>query len=801
VYVANAASNNVSILQGNAVLATVNVGIQPESTVYDSATQCIYIVNTGSNNVTLLNGTQVVGWASAGGTPTFAGYDPRDDYVYVSDDLTNSVLVLHGASIVANVSVNVDPRAAVYDASNGMVYVPSWTDNVLDVFNGTFLVATVGVGVSPIAATYDPGNDGLYSVNFNTANLTHVGTPTNGFPATFTETGLPPGTAWALGLGPARYAVRGASLALALVNGSYTFSTPPLAGFQSVNATGNLSITGAASAVTILFERTYPIAFVEVGLLAGDVWNVSIGPYDNISSAGELDLWEPNGTFTYSVAPVPGFVANWTGDVTVDGAGTMVNVVFSRVFYNVVFLESGLPVGTQWSATVGSITNQSTTTSDRIPEPNGSYSYQIPDLPGFVQSPASGSVYVRGHDTPINIRFTPIYTVTFAEDGLPAGTNWTVRIGAHSVTSDHPTIQFQRTDGRYTYVVNTSDSRFAPNATIGNVTINGAPASVIVLFEPTTPPRLYPVLFHQTGAPLGTAWTVRLTAHLSYYNMSTGAVLGFEVPNGTYAFSVTSNGYLADPPTGNLTVNGSLGGTPNIEIQLALRPHGPPKFSLTFAQAGLALGVPWSIVLGNRTFPSNGAASVVLSEPNGTYAYTVRGVPGYRWVTPGTVTVVGNSPVVPVTFSVRTYAVTFEESGLASGSLWNLSAGGVANSSIGTQLVLWLANGTYMVVVAPIPGYELAPTDIVVIAGSSPAAVPLVFTRAITATAPWLGLSTGDAEALFGLLGLEIVVAVALLAGRRRRPPREMTEVGLGPEEGPPGELLHGELPPLGPGG
>ena len=88
-------------------------------------------------------------------------------------------------------------------------------------------------------------------------------------------------------------------------------------------------------------------------------------------------------------------------------------------------------------------------------------------------------------------------------------------------------------------------------------------------------------------------------------------------------------------------------------------------YSVSFVESGLATGTPWSVLL--RGVPLAGVGStVVVQEPNGTYAFQVPNVTGYT-VHPVSsfVSVAGSNVTIPVTFTALRvlYSVTFTESG------------------------------------------------------------------------------------------------------------------------------------------
>jgi len=346
---------------------------------------------------------------------------------------------------------------------------------------------------------------------------------------------------------------------------------------------------------------TYLVMFTETGLPFATSWSVSADARSNTSTGTGLALYIPNGTFTYTVTPIPGYEANWSGSVQVNAARVGVSVAFTLVTYAVVFEESGLAQGTLWSVDLAGFVHTSTTSAVSFDQPNGSFGYFIPPVAGYVPTATGGNLSVNGTGSTLLVTFSArLYSVTFNERGLPPNTNWSVAIGAAGAASTSSTI---------------------------------------------------------------------------------------EVP-----------------------------------------------------------------------------------EPNGTFDYRVAGVPGYSTTWSGVVTVRGNNPTVTVSFVEVTYLVTFEESGLANDTNWNVTIDGAAHAATTSSLVVELPNGTFDFTVSSVPGYITPPTGSVSVAGASPAAVNLTFVPT-----PSPGGEGGGTTPL-EIVGLVVVVVVAavvaavlLIRGRRRR--------------------------------
>jgi hypothetical protein len=164
----------------------------------------------------------------------------------------------------------------------------------------------------------------------------------------------------------------------------------------------------------------------------------------------------------------------------------------------------------------------------------------------------------------------------------------------------------------------------------------------------------------------------------------------FQEQNGSYTYTVASSNkeYSPSPSSGSFAVNGAA--VQNV-ITFTQVIH-----SVTFNEVGLPSGTTWSVILNGST-QSSTTSSIVFYEPNGTYSYITEAIPGWSPTpTSGSVTLNRNISI-EITFIIKTYEVTFEESGLQSGGIWYLnltgynSSGPIRTSTYSVALV----NGTY----------------------------------------------------------------------------------------------------------
>ncbi len=210
-------------------------------------------------------------------------------------------------------------------------------------------------------------------------------------------------------------------------------------------------------------------------------------------------------------------------------------------------------------------------------------------------------------------------------------------------------------------------------------------------------PPIYNLTF-QAGSWLPSPVTWSLTmANLTLW--SNASNIRFAEPNGTYAYSLHVMGYPSLNTTGLVTVNGSA-------VSILLTQSGGVTYPVTFSEVGLPRGPSWSVTLASSSqSPTTG--SITFTEPNGTFSYTVGSVAGYAASPSSASVTVNGGPISQViTFTAippPTYAVTFLETGLPSGSTWYVNStdsNWISQSTTvvvqnGTTMLVNLVNGTY----------------------------------------------------------------------------------------------------------
>ena len=186
----------------------------------------------------------------------------------------------------------------------------------------------------------------------------------------------------------------------------------------------------------------------------------------------------------------------------------------------------------------------------------------------------------------------------------------------------------------------------------------------------------------------------------------------------------TPQGVAYDSGKGEVFVVNSNQGTVSIIVQ-------PNLYAVTFTETGLFSGTSWSVTLSGSTLSST-TNTIAFTEPNGTYPYTVGAVSGYASSpSSGNVTVNGASQSVPITFTpstVSTYTVTFNESGLPSGTSWSVDLNGTTRTSTTSTVTFTEPNGTYPYTIGSVSGYTSSPSAGSVVVKGANAAQAITFT-------------------------------------------------------------------------
>jgi len=610
--------------------------------------------------------TDTIGFAWENGTITYGivgvpGYSASPAYGMVD---------VNGAAIRVTIAFAPATTEPVTFTESGLLANAGWLVELNDTFE---VSSTNSISFSEPAGiyaftVYGPATG--YLLSPTNGNVTVSGEPASvpvdftalaSYTISFTETGLPAGTCWGVeAIGPdflvSSFSTK-TTVNVSAGNGTYDYLGGAFApNYNTSAAYQHVTVAGSPVPVSVPFtpQALYAVTFTETGLPSGTPWIVGNSEsllLVNSSSGSSIGFLLPNGSFPFVVGLVSAYDRSpASGTLAIEGSAMSQMVAFTRnaseAEYGVAFVESNLPGGTAWNVTVGVETISTTTSTVDFELINGSYAFSVSSVPGFTRSPSSGDVVVEGAPVSQSITFSStsivLYTVTFTETGLQAGTMWSVMLSIETNFSTTASVTFAEGDGSYAFTV-TSIAGYEVSPATGTVVVDSAAAIERITFS-----RLYSASFRESGLPVGTEWSVSLNGSL---NSSTSDLVGFSVPAGDYPYSIASFGrWLPQPAQGNLNVSGP-GATVAIAFVYAYevlfdRPGGVPS------------GSEWSVILsgsGLLTIARAPAASLSRSstlptisfeEPNGTYSYTVLVASDPSYSASGSVTISGNSPAV-----------------------------------------------------------------------------------------------------------------------------------------------------------
>ncbi len=569
-------------------------------------------------------------------------------------------------------------------------------------------VPVVRSGVVDLIASYT-------SVNVTFTPLT--------FRVNFTESGLPSGVSWSVGLnsfyhGTISYPSNTlGEITAYLPNGSYYYFAQPVKAngtvYYPTDRSGFLVVSGSGTHINIRFiSAEYPVTFVEHGLPAGIPWAVNVsGAQYNSNSTGIVTANLLNGTYQYIILGQPGYRANVSaGILGINGSAETVYIQFYNMSYSVSFVESGLPVNTNWQVVISGVSYSSFGTGVvSIELENGSYSFVVPnELTYYVSNLSGGHIMVNGSQagSVIYLSFHSVMDqLTIREAGLPVGIAWDYSISGSSpstIVANYTVLNLL--NGSYTLSFEPSFDSFSglayyPLQSLIQISLNSSDM-VAVNYSAF----VYPIVIAESGLPANASWSA-IVDQKTYYSQS--SQISVSMPNGTYSYYIPNVyvNYYPNVRDGNLTVSG-------FPVNLPIKFH-EQNYTVMFQETGM-VGVGWNVTVSNSTVKlskSTTATSIEYSLPNGSYSYKIAS--SNRDYAPtnysGSFDVSGAAVTVNETFIAYEFSVVFRETGLATLTLWSVTFNGKqysqwSNNST-TITIPHLFNGTYTYTVSQISGY------------------------------------------------------------------------------------------------
>ncbi len=214
-----------------------------------------------------------------------------------------------------------------------------------------------------------------------------------------------------------------------------------------VSTNGNDCVTwvGQVLSVGVPAQRgPYSVNFTEQGLPGGTLWNITTHSTTktntSVGNTGSVLFSLANGTYSYSVGSLSGYIATNAGSYQVRGGPVFIRVIFHQLVYSLTFNETGLPTGAEWWV---DLTNKSESIASNLSayapagfnylEPNATYNYSTGEIGLWIAKPPATHVQISGLAVKVTISFAapPLFNVTFVEKHLLPGTTWGGRVDAN----------------------------------------------------------------------------------------------------------------------------------------------------------------------------------------------------------------------------------------------------------------------------------------------------------------------------------------------------------------------------------
>jgi len=273
--------------------------------------------------------------------------------------------------------------------------------------------------------------------------------------------------------------------------------------YGGVNVIGHnrfISINSPASSSLIKYgdvstqtsnQYLYSDNFSESGLANGTAWGVDVNGTTHTTTGSYINLLVSPGTYSFKATSY-GY-GSLSGSVDVVSSSVNEPLTFSKLpQYSVTFMSSGLPSGVNWTVTMDHMTMSGYTNMLTFTNiPMGTYTYTVADSSSHY-SPlvASGTIDVTSNMTQSVLFKGVTYTVTFNENGLSSGKNWTVTVNGRIYSSTSSSITLTMPIGsNLTYRIG-NETGYISSVRTGNFRVFGNYSVTVNYAKPGVSPTL-----------------------------------------------------------------------------------------------------------------------------------------------------------------------------------------------------------------------------------------------------------------------------------------------------------------------
>ena len=173
------------------------------------------------------------------------------------------------------------------------------------------------------------------------------------------------------------------------------------------------------------------------------------------------------------------------------------------------------------------------------------------------------------------------------------------------------------------------------------------------------------------------------------------------------------------------------------------------NYTVTFHETGLPSGTNWSVSQGTSIKYSVNY-TISFLEPNGSYNFIMGSVGGYRPLPSNfSVNVAGHGSSFVVIYVPAVYPVTFVESGLPGGTIWNVTLGNETNTTSNASITFHVMNGTYNYSIPEVNGIISSTPNGTIVVSGAPVKVFAGFSFPVTFTFYERGLPKGTRWSIF----------------------------------------------------
>ncbi|MEM3851931.1 MAG: hypothetical protein QXP70_02920, partial [Methanomassiliicoccales archaeon] len=453
-----------------------------------------------------------------------------------------------------------------------------------------------------------------------------------------------------------------------------------------------------------------------------DTWNISYEPttyaynFNGFALKGSIinsnyvggnfwnDLEKYPGTLNSLIPYLPPY--NESGNIAYGGDFyPLSNGVGNTGYFPVIFVESGALPGTEWWVDLAGLTKNTTGSAIVFYALPGNYSYMAGSSSGMLIA-SNGTVTVGGYSQGLPIGsvrdlvIEPVYTVTLTESGLPAGYTWVFGVldiqtnaeafylsSFNNATTNSIEIpagfyQFLYSPAGYYYPYFVETSSYHGGNFEAEV---GANMTIPISFVPIN----QTLTIDEYGLAPGATWSATVWMELNGTSQLIGnfssslPFLSLSVVDAVYEVQVYAPGYIAEPSSQSFVLEGSS----SLDFQFI------GIYTVTFGVSGVMAGAQWTVTVGGlnngyEASTTSTSPAAILNLPDGVYYYSITSS-GYTSYSGSFV--VDNAPLT-VSASLSPlpstqYTVTFSETGLASGSSWQVTFNGNTQTATAGQTI------------------------------------------------------------------------------------------------------------------